>query len=236
MPTEIHREDVRKLVAGGASLVEVLPAKKYEDEHLPGAINIPLTKLDQKTTVQLPRDRPMIVYCNDYQWDLSARAAWRLEILGFTQVFRYTAGKADWLASGLPREGNQASTPHAGNLTCPEISTCSLTERADEVAKRLQSEVWDVGVVTNDQHVVLGLVKREALASHPQATIEEVMQSGPATIRPSWTIEETVEYMQKPDTEIILVTTSDGELMGLLNRSEVERRSRAAQSSGKGQA
>lgn len=67
MPIEIHRNEVRRLVAEGAQLVDVLPAREYEDEHLPGAINIPLKTLDRQTTAQLRRDRPVIVYCHDYQ-------------------------------------------------------------------------------------------------------------------------------------------------------------------------
>jgi len=67
MPTEIHRDDVRRLVADGAQLVEVLPAREYAAEHLRGAINIPLKQLDRHTTAQLIRDQPVIVYCDDYQ-------------------------------------------------------------------------------------------------------------------------------------------------------------------------
>ena len=67
MPTAVDREDVRRLVAAGAHLVEVLPAGEFEEAHLPGAINIPLKELDRETTRQLERDRPVIVYCHDYQ-------------------------------------------------------------------------------------------------------------------------------------------------------------------------
>jgi rhodanese-related sulfurtransferase len=67
MPTEIQRDEVRRMVAGGARLVEVLPAKEYEAEHLPGAINIPLQQLDRQTTAPLPQDQPLIVYCYDLQ-------------------------------------------------------------------------------------------------------------------------------------------------------------------------
>ena len=67
MPTEIGRDEVRRLVDGGAQLVDVLPAKEYGDEHLAGAINIPLKTLDRWTTAQLERDRPVIVYCYDTQ-------------------------------------------------------------------------------------------------------------------------------------------------------------------------
>jgi rhodanese-related sulfurtransferase len=55
------------MVADGAQLVEVLPAKEYEAEHLPGAINIPLRQLDRQTTVALRQDQPIIVYCYDSQ-------------------------------------------------------------------------------------------------------------------------------------------------------------------------
>jgi rhodanese-related sulfurtransferase len=67
MPTEIARDDVQRLVAAGAQLVEVLPPEAYEDEHLPSAINIPLKKLDNQSAAQLRRDQPVIVYCHDYQ-------------------------------------------------------------------------------------------------------------------------------------------------------------------------
>jgi rhodanese-related sulfurtransferase len=67
MPTELQREEARRMVEGGAQLVEVLPAQEYEAEHLPGAINIPLQQLDRQTTAQLQRERPVIVYCYDYQ-------------------------------------------------------------------------------------------------------------------------------------------------------------------------
>jgi len=48
-----------------AQLAEVLPAKEYEEEHLPGAIHLPLTKLTRETAAKLRRDRPVIVYCYD---------------------------------------------------------------------------------------------------------------------------------------------------------------------------
>ena len=67
MPTPINRDEVQRLTAERAQLIEVLPAAEYEDEHLPTAINVPLKELDAKTTRQLDRSRPVIVYCYDYQ-------------------------------------------------------------------------------------------------------------------------------------------------------------------------
>jgi rhodanese-related sulfurtransferase len=68
MPTSIHRDELQRLLRNEqAQLVDVLPPDEYEDEHLPGAINIPLKTLDGETTRQLDRDRPVVVYCYDTQ-------------------------------------------------------------------------------------------------------------------------------------------------------------------------
>jgi rhodanese-related sulfurtransferase len=67
MPVDIHRSEVRRLIDAGAQLVEVLPAREYAEEHLPGAINIPLKELDGGTAARLRRDLRVIVYCHDYQ-------------------------------------------------------------------------------------------------------------------------------------------------------------------------
>ncbi|HZU16816.1 MAG TPA: rhodanese-like domain-containing protein [Candidatus Dormibacteraeota bacterium] len=65
MPTSIDREQLRALRDRDAQLVEVLPASEYEEDHLPGAINIPLRRIDAEATRVLDRGRPVIVYC----WD-----------------------------------------------------------------------------------------------------------------------------------------------------------------------
>jgi rhodanese-related sulfurtransferase len=67
MAQSVDRETVRRLMNSGAQLVEVLPAKEYRTIHLPGAVNIPLAKLDRNSVRVLSRDRDVIVYCYDYQ-------------------------------------------------------------------------------------------------------------------------------------------------------------------------
>jgi rhodanese-related sulfurtransferase len=65
MPRQIDRDGVRRLVDRGAQLVEVLPASEYAEDHLPGAINLPLRRLEQQATEVLDRHRAVVVYC----WD-----------------------------------------------------------------------------------------------------------------------------------------------------------------------
>jgi rhodanese-related sulfurtransferase len=68
MPTSIDHEELHRLVAEeSAQLVEVLPAQEFSEEHIAGAINIPLKELDERGPRELERERPVIVYCNDYQ-------------------------------------------------------------------------------------------------------------------------------------------------------------------------
>lgn len=65
MSTSVTRDDVCRLVDAGAQLVEVLPPEEYDQEHLPGAVNLPLKSLTAATAAALDRSRPVIVYC----WD-----------------------------------------------------------------------------------------------------------------------------------------------------------------------
>jgi rhodanese-related sulfurtransferase len=67
MPHEIQRDEVQRMVAAGAQLVDVLPRAEYDAEHIAGAINIPLKELTRETATRLDPGRPVIVYCHDTQ-------------------------------------------------------------------------------------------------------------------------------------------------------------------------
>src|SRR5262249_15483136 len=116
---------------------------------------------------------------------MSARAAWRLESLGFSQVFRYTPGKADWFAAGLPREGKLADVPRAGDVARRDVPICRLTDRLGEVRDRVLAADWDMCIVVNDEHIVLGRLRENELNADPAAAAEAVMEAGPTTIRPN---------------------------------------------------
>ncbi len=51
----------------GAQIVDVLPSEEFAEEHLPGAVNIPLKELDESSAARLRKDRPVVVYCHDLQ-------------------------------------------------------------------------------------------------------------------------------------------------------------------------
>ncbi len=63
MPTSVAREEVQQLMTKeAAQLVEVLPSQEYQDEHIEGAINLPLKRLNRETAGRLDEARPVIVY------------------------------------------------------------------------------------------------------------------------------------------------------------------------------
>jgi rhodanese-related sulfurtransferase len=65
MATRIDLKRLQELLADGAQLIEVLPRAEYAEEHLPGAVSLPLKDLDATTATTLDRTRPVVVYC----WD-----------------------------------------------------------------------------------------------------------------------------------------------------------------------
>jgi rhodanese-related sulfurtransferase len=62
---EVGRQEVQELMQKGAQVVDVLPAEEFREDHLPGAVNLPLRQLETQARRALDPSRPVIVYC----WD-----------------------------------------------------------------------------------------------------------------------------------------------------------------------
>jgi CBS-domain-containing membrane protein len=154
---------------------------------------------------------------------MSARAAWRLVSLSFAEVFRYTAGKADWSAYGLPTEGKSVTPNRASYLARRDVPTCSLSDRADAIRQKLQNNDAKLCAVLNEQRVLLGELALEKVESQADRTVEEIMTSAPTTIRPNAALEKLCEFFKAHKAETLWVTTNDGELLRLLHREDVER-------------
>ena len=153
---------------------------------------------------------------------MSNRAAWRLESLGFSQAYRYAAGKLDWFAFGLPMAGEFAAIPKAGDVVRRDVPICHLTDRLGEVYQRCQAIGWAVCLVVNEQKVVLGRLRREAWNANPDTLVENVMESGPTTFRPDNFLEPLVKRMREKKVGTVIITNSDGVLIGLLFRKDGE--------------
>jgi CBS-domain-containing membrane protein len=154
---------------------------------------------------------------------MSPRTASRLEDLGFERVYDYVPGKADWFASGLPKKGRLASLPTIGNSARRDVPTCAPAEKVVNAWDRVRAAGWDACVVVNKCRIVLGLLREKEVSLGSGATVERVMRSGPTTFRPNVPVGKMAERMRERGAHTVLVTTSDGRLVGLLYRDDAER-------------
>jgi rhodanese-related sulfurtransferase len=107
----IRRQEIEEKLERGEKLVlvEALPPMYYEDMHLPGAINLPLDRLEELAYSLLPdRSAEIVTYCSNRACPNSEIAAVKLRLLGYTSVKEYREGKQDWFEAGLPVERSAA--------------------------------------------------------------------------------------------------------------------------------
>jgi Mg/Co/Ni transporter MgtE len=154
---------------------------------------------------------------------MSPRAAWRLENLGFREVYEYRPGKADWLAAGLPTETERARPARAGTFADKNVPTCGLSERVGDIARRVRTAGWDVCFVVNEERVLLGRMDARQLAADPSRRVEEVMKPGPSTYRPDVPAVDLRHVMHHRGIHALPITTSDGVLIGAICREVLDR-------------
>jgi CBS domain-containing protein len=154
---------------------------------------------------------------------MSARAAWRLEALGFSDVHDYAASKADWFACDQPREGTSADVPWAGDLVRDDVPTCAPEEQVGAVRERVLASGYDFCVVLSDERIVMGLLRGGMLASNPEATADDAMELGPRTTRPSSPVEQLLAKPSSFGVKSWIVTTAHGLFLGVLTRDDAER-------------
>ena len=85
------------------TLVEALPRERFEQGHLPGAVNVPVDDAQFEGLVNelLPdREEPVVIYCASLECPASLNEARKLEAMGYRQVYDYEAGKEDWEKAG----------------------------------------------------------------------------------------------------------------------------------------
>ena len=154
---------------------------------------------------------------------MSPRAACRLEALGFTAVYDYVDGIADWKATGLPTEGTAEPKQRVADATRPDVPTCRPDETVVEVKSRAHDHGWDTCVVVDCDGIAVGRIRSPAWDVEGDVSVAELMEPGPTTVRPDGLLRPLIHRMQKRDTAHVLVTTSQGALIGVLVREEGER-------------
>jgi CBS domain-containing protein len=154
---------------------------------------------------------------------MSARAACRLEQLGFEKIYDYVGGIVDWKAAGLPVEGSDKPSLRVVDATKEDVPTCDVGENVREVRDRARAAGWETCVVVAGDGVVVGRLRSPAWDSELEVTVGEVMEPGPSTVRPDASLKSLVARMQKKETPQVLVTTPEGILVGVLFSEDAVR-------------
>ena len=126
------------------------------------------------------------------------------------------AGKADWRAAGQPTEGQRAGVPRIGSIADRDVVACAVDTSAEEVRRALNGR--GLAVVLNGR-VVLGVVRPEDVADDSGRSVGELMQEAPPTMRADVRVEELESRLQDLGVATALVTTPQGELIGVVHRS-----------------
>jgi rhodanese-related sulfurtransferase len=113
MSRTISRQELSSLIASGQPpiILEALPAKYFDDWHLPGARNMPHDEVRALAPQLAPnKSAPVIVYCANSACQNSHIAASVMGQIGYSDVRVYADGKKDWQEAGLPVEHGRAVT------------------------------------------------------------------------------------------------------------------------------
>ena len=160
---------------------------------------------------------------------MSPRAACRLASLGFEHVYDYVPGKVDWLARGLPVEGDRASEPRAVDVARRDVVICELHTTVGDLRDQVARSPYGFALVLGPDAVLLGRLHNAALQDHPDARAEDVMQAGPSTTRPDHPPDKLLAKLQHADLTTALLTDPEGHLLGIVRRGDLQAGTTATQ-------
>jgi predicted transcriptional regulator len=112
--------------------------------------------------------------------------------------------------------------PWVGDLLLEGVVTCRIGARLDEVSELTSGGDPDFCVVVNEERVVAGVLRGNALSKDPGSRVEDVMELGPRTIRPSQPVEKLLAKRSSQGVKSWIVTTAHGELLGVVARRDLE--------------
>ncbi len=99
----VNRDELlKRVVEGDVTVLDVRPVEEYRAGHIPGALSVPLERL-QEILVELPVDQEVVAYCRGPYCVLAVQAVEILRAEGFNAI-RLEESVQDWRAMGLPVE------------------------------------------------------------------------------------------------------------------------------------
>ena len=143
--------------------------------------------------------------------------------MGFTAVYDYLPGKVDWLAHGLPVEGDRPEAPIAGRVMRGDAVLCRPTDRVADVREPVERSPYPFALVTSEDRTLLGRVPRSALDPASDRVMWDVAEPGPKTFRPHVSAEKVAGVLAEKGLRWAIVTTPEGRVLGVASREDLAR-------------
>jgi hypothetical protein len=116
-------------------------------------------------------------------------------------------GKVDWIARGLPTEGEKADEPRVGRLARTDVATCRLEDPVEQV----ETSPYGFCLVLAEDGTILGRIRKSTLKVEP----------GPSTVRYDLAVDELRERLDKRGLKTAIVSTPEGKLIGIVRRRDL---------------
>ncbi len=122
MITKITRDELMQMINSREKfkLIDVLSRESFENEHIKGAISLPLEEIGRKAHKLLHKKDKIVTYCGNFDCPASTQAAEKLLAMGFKNVLDYKGGLKDYKEANLPLAGK---VHEQETMACP---SCSL--------------------------------------------------------------------------------------------------------------
>jgi CBS domain-containing protein len=130
-------------------------------------------------------------------------------------------GKVDWMARGLPLEGDKAGEPRAIDVAARDVVTCGLQDTMGAVRERVAQSRYGFAFVVSEDGVLLGRLRKAALEGDPAARADDVMEPGPSTSRPDTPPAELLAKLDRGQLRTAVLTDPDGRLLGVVRRDDL---------------
>ena len=90
-------------------LINVLAEEYFDQEHIPGSVNISVKQEDfvDKVKARLPdKSKKVVVYCASFECQASTAAAKKLADEGYKDIYDYEGGIKEWKEAGYELESD----------------------------------------------------------------------------------------------------------------------------------
>ena len=91
------KEIVEEIESGEVILIDVRPQDEYENQHIPGALSLPVQSIEEYLS-SLPKDKKIIAYCRGPYCVFATKAVEVLNSLGY-EAYRMEEGVNEWKQS-----------------------------------------------------------------------------------------------------------------------------------------